>query len=113
MPTIKRISSRAKGKNGELELAEFMRQHGYPGAFRGQQFHGGAESPDVVVPGLEGIHVECKRVESGSLYNWLEQAINDAGSEKVPVVMHRKSRKGWVAIMRLEDLLNILLVSGI
>lgn len=106
------INSRDKGKVGELELRDFLRQHGYANATRGQQFHGGAGSPDVVCPGLEDFHLECKRVESGSLYKWLDQAIRDAGSDKVPIVAHRKNRKEWVAVLRLEDLLNLILTKG-
>lgn len=106
------INSRNKGKVGELELAAFLSEHGYT-AKRGQQFHGGADSPDVVCPTLDGIHIECKRVESGSLYKWLEQAKNDAGEGKVPVVMHRKSREDWVAILPLEDFLNLFLTKGL
>ena len=102
------INSRQKGAAGERELAEFLRERGHDGARRGQQFHGGADSPDVVVPSLPGVHLECKRVEAGNLYNWLEQAIADAGWEKIPVVAHRKNRKEWVAILRLEDFLNLV-----
>jgi hypothetical protein len=32
-----------------------------------------------------------------------EQAMKDAG-EQVPVVLHRKNNKPWLAIMRLDDL---------
>lgn len=103
-------NSRAKGKRGELELAEFLRERGY-GARRGQQFSGGADSPDVVCPDLAGIHLEVKRVEAGNLYSWLAQAERDAGT-KVPLVVHRRNGKEWVAIMRLEDLLKLHLLQG-
>lgn len=108
----KRISSRAKGARGELELAEYLEAHGYP-ARRGQQFKGGTDSPDVVCPDLAGIHIECKRVEAGNLYNWLEQATRDAGGQKVPVVMHKRNRKDWVAILPLEDFLALFIQKGV
>lgn len=101
------INSRNKGKNGELELAKFLRDRGYEGARRGQQFSGGTDSPDVVCPGLGDYHFECKRVQSGSLYLWLEQAKRDAVT-KIPIVAHRKNNQEWVAILRLEDLLKLL-----
>lgn len=104
------MNSRAKGARGERELAEELRKFGYD-ARRGQQFKGGGESPDVVCGGLEDFHIEAKRVEAGNLYSWLEQAMRDCG-EKVPVVMHRRSRKGWVAILRLEDFLALTLTIG-
>lgn len=103
------INSRSKGKRGELELAKVLRDAGYPGARRGQQFSGGTDSPDVVCPGLsEEFHFECKLVEAGNLYNWLAQAQRDAG-DKVPLVAHKKSRKEWVVILTLEDFLNMQL----
>lgn len=99
------MNSRAKGKVGELELAAVLRAHGFDSARRGVQFHGGADSPDVV--GVPGVHLECKRVEAGNLYTWLDQAIRDAGAN-LPVVAHRRNRREWVAILRLEDFLNLV-----
>lgn len=106
-----RINSNAKGKSGELELAGFLRAHGFD-AWRGQQFQGGSESADVETVGLNEFHLECKRVEAGSLYTWLKQAIGDAGKGKFPVVAHRRSREEWVAIMRLEDFLFLQTLRG-
>lgn len=103
------INSRQKGKVGERELAQFMRELGVE-ARRGVQYQGGEDSPDVVTS-LPGVHFECKRVESGSPYGWLDQAINDAG-DKTPVVAHRRNRRGWIAIMRLADLVNLLKNQG-
>ncbi len=98
--------SRRKGVVGELELAAFLRDQGIE-ARRGVQFHGGADSPDVVTS-LYGVHFECKRVEAGNLYDWLAQAKEDAGSSKMPVVAHRRNNQDWVAILPLGDLLSLL-----
>lgn len=98
-------NSRAKGKRGELELAEFFRLNGVA-ARRGQQFHGGADSPDLVTDLDDEYHFECKRVEAGNPYDWLAQAIRDAGPGKIPVVCHRRNGKDWIAILRLEDFIN-------
>ena len=54
------MNSKQKGGRGEREFAAFCREQGYD-AKRGQQFQGGADSPDV--KGLPGIHIEVKRVE--------------------------------------------------
>jgi Holliday junction resolvase len=100
------INSRAKGKTGELELAAFLREHGFESR-RGQQFKGGGDSPDVT--GIPGWHVECKRVEKGNFYDWLKQAIDDGWeSFDKPVVMHRRNHEEWVAILRLEDFLELV-----
>ncbi len=104
------INSRQKGAAGERELANFLKERGHV-ARRGQQFSGGSDSPDIVCSTLAGFHIECKRVEAGNPYIWLAQAKRDAGANKTPVVMHRKNKQEWVAILRLEDFLN--LVKGI
>ena len=101
------VKSVEKGKVGERELAHFLTERGFP-ARRGQQHAGGADSPDIICDGLEDIHWEAKRVERGSLEDWLAQAIRDAAGRKVPVVAHRKNRGQWVAILPLEDFLKIL-----
>ena len=95
--------SRNKGKTGEREIASILREYGYD-ARRGVQYHGGADSPDVV--GLPGIHIEVKRTERLSLYDAMAQAIHDCGTN-IPVVMHRKNNCEWVAIMRLPDFMEI------
>lgn len=96
--------SRNKGKTGERELANILKEHGYD-ARRGQQFCGANGDADVV--GLPGIHIEVKRTESLSLYPALEQAGSDAREGEIPVVFHRRNHKRWVAIMELENFLNL------
>lgn len=108
----KKINSRAKGASGERELANYLKAAGFE-ARRGQQFAGGTDSPDVVCSALDSFHIECKRVEAGSPYAWLEQSVRDAGDAKIPLVVHRRSRKEWVVILRLDDFLNEQLLKGI
>lgn len=86
------INSRTKGKRGELELSRLFRSWGYD-TRRGQQFKGGADSPDVV--GLPYIHVECKRVERLDLEGALLQAHRDAGAGLLPAVFHRRNGGRW------------------
>ena len=104
------INSNRKGKVGELELAAFLRSHGIK-ARRGQQYEGGSESADVV-SSLSGIHLECKRCERGSIYEWMLQAMEDAGPNQIPVVAHRKNKSQWLAVLSLTDLLNLLIAAG-
>lgn len=99
------INSRQKGAQGEREAAEFFRNLGHS-CRRGQQYSGGAGSPDIIVESLPGYHFEVKRVERGSLYDWLAQAIRDAGGS-IPCVAHRRSRCDWVAVTRLEDFVKM------
>lgn len=104
----KKINSRAKGAAGEREFANFLKERGIE-ASRGQQFAGGADSPDVKCSGVfTKIHLEVKRVEAGNPYNWHDQACRDADLCKVPVVAHRKSGKRWLVILDARDFINIL-----
>jgi Holliday junction resolvase len=94
--------SRDKGKRGEREVAEFMRNHGIP-ARRGVQYQGGPDSPDVV--GLDGFHNEVKRTEKFRLYQALEQAMDEARPGDIPAVWHRSNGRPWVVILRADDFL--------
>jgi len=95
-------NSKRKGARGEREAAkEIARLFGVE-TRRGQQFCGGDESPDIVTA-IHGVHFEVKRCEALRLIQSLEQAIEDAG-EKIPVVLHKRNRQPWLAIVRLEDL---------
>lgn len=97
------MNSRQKGKRGELELAKLLKSYGYDSR-RGVQYKGSPDSPDVV--GLEGIHIECKRVETLNIDNAMTQAEHDAGENEIPVVMHRKNRQGWKVTMKMDDWLE-------
>ncbi len=98
----KKINSRAKGAVGERELAaEFNRLFG-TAARRGQQFSG-IEGEDVV--GLDGVHVESKRVEQLNIHKAMDQAVRDSKGLKVPAVFHRKNRTPWLVTVRLDDLI--------
>ena len=94
-------ASRRKGKSGELELAHQLTDLGFP-CRRAQQYCGSASSADIL--GLQGIHPECKRTESLSLYKAMDQAIADsAGTDDLPAVFHRRSKRPWLVVMKLED----------
>lgn len=99
------INSRRKGVVAEQELANLLKNWGYD-ARRGQQFAGGGDSPDVM--GLPGWHIEAKRVEAGNLYKWMKQAVRDAKPGNKPVVMHRRNKEVWVAIVSLTDFLDLV-----
>lgn len=97
-------NSRAKGKRGELQVAELLRQHGIP-ARRGQQFSGGPGSPDVVHALDPIIHIECKFASKLLLDDWYDQAVVDA-QYRVAAVLHRGTVRGgpWRATTSLAEL---------
>lgn len=100
-------NSRRKGAEGERELSRILRGYGVE-ARRGQQFCGANGDADVV--GLEGFHIEVKRVErgAGQIHEWIHQSERDARDGEVPTVFHRKNREGWVVTMRLDDWMNLI-----
>lgn len=98
------MNSRTKGAAGERELAKILKSHGYD-CRRGQQYCGVNGDADVI--GLEGVHIECKRVEKLNIYTAMEQSQRDARDREVPVVMHRRNRKPWLVTMELESWLEL------
>ena len=99
--------SQAKGRRGEIELAEYLREHGVPNARPGTALNFGAE-PDVV--GLEGLHIECKRRERVEIARWYDQSRADAARMKdgKPVVIFRQNRREWMVTLSLDDFLSMV-----
>lgn len=96
------MNGRNKGKSGEREAARVIAEAFAVAMRRGQQYAGGNQSPDII--GLKGIHVEVKRVEAMSLYNWIDQAQRDHTPGEVPMVLHRKNKREWLVSIKLEYL---------
>ena len=96
----KRINSKRKGASEERLLAKYLCFLGYAASYRGKQYKGGLDSPDVVVPGLKNVHIECKSrrdigVGTHALQKAMDQALSDALAHQVPAVMWRTFRKPW------------------
>lgn len=100
--------SRDKGKVGEREVAALLRAHGFDGK-RGVQYQGGHDSADVV--GLPGFNIEVKRTETFNLYGAYEQAQSDAAGTATPVVFHRRNGKEWMAVLKADDFLALVVKS--
>lgn len=100
------INSRRKGANGERELARKLREYGYVNARRSQQYCGANGDADIV-DALDGVHIECKRVERLNLEDAMAQSKHDAREGEIPVVMHRKNNCEWLVTMRLVDWMEL------
>ena len=98
-------SQQRKGKTGEIELRELLREAGYP-VERGASANFGT-IPDIV--GLPGVHCEVKRVEHLNLNVAMNQSIRDAQKFKdgFPAVFHRKNRSPWLVTMLFPDWLKL------
>ena len=100
------MNSRRKGKVGEREFASLLRENGFD-ARRGQQFSGGADSPDVVSAALAWLHVEVKRVQNLNLTDACVQAEGDCGG-KPWIVAHRRNHAPWLVTLRAEFFFQLL-----
>jgi Holliday junction resolvase len=99
------MNSRTKGANGERELAQLLRNQGHMDARRGQQYSGLNGDADVV--GLQGVHIECKRVERFTDEPALKQAERDARAGEVPVVIYRRNKERWKVVLR-QDIADLI-----
>lgn len=98
-------SQQRKGKSGEIELRDLLREAGYS-VERGASANFGT-IPDIV--GLPGVHCEVKRVEHLNLNEAMNQSIMDAEKFKdgFPSVFHRKNRSPWLVTMLFSDWLKL------
>ena len=98
-------SSQRKGADGERELASVLQGYGYQVRRGGSMSFG--KVPDLI--GLDGIHIEVKRVERLNVPEAMRQAIRDAErfQDGAPTLFHRRSREPWLVTMRLSDWIDI------
>jgi len=94
------MNSKRKGCQGEREFAALCREHGI-NAQRGQQFSGGYDTPDV--KGIDGYHIEVKRVERLNVNEAMKQSVRDCESKAIPIVAHRRNREPWLITMLADD----------
>lgn len=101
-------NSKQKGKRGELELANALKEYGFD-CRRTAQYNGKETGSLADVVGLDGIHVEVKRVESGlkKIDDFIGQAIRDCQGGEMPAVFHRRNRSPWLVTMTLEDWIEL------
>lgn len=95
-------NSKKKGKTGELEACQALREALGIAAARSQQYCGKAGDADLQTE-LTKVHWEVKRTEYLRLYDAIEQAQADCG-DKIPVVLHRRNRGEWLAVVPLAFL---------
>lgn len=99
------VNSRSKGQRGEREHAQWLRENLGVEAYRGRQYHGRPEAPDVV--GIPGTHPEVKRVERLNVQKALEQATEDSGEDQVPYVAFRRNDEPWKIACWADDWVDL------
>lgn len=97
--------STRKGKTGELEVMDILREHGYYVDRGGAQSFG--EQPDLF--GMKDVHLEVKRCETTKIWEWMEQSQRDAArfNDGWPTVIFRRSHSDWLICMQLSDWLTL------
>lgn len=102
-----KINSKQKGKVGEAEVVHILKEHGFEDARRTAQYCGmSGDAADVI--GLPGFHLEVKRQERLSIWDWIEQAERDHKEGTIPIVVFRKSRKKWQVCLDFEQFLELI-----
>ena len=102
----KKINSKRKGNNGELEVAHEFQDNGFD-ARRGQQYSGLQGDADVV--GVPYLHIEVKRTNRLQLDKAMEQSVRDAREGEIPTVVHRKDRQDWRITLALKDFIPMFI----
>jgi len=97
------INSRKKGKTGELEACQVLRDLFGWVAHRTQQFCGRAGDDDIKIAQTPSLFWEIKREERLNVHKAMSRAVEDAG-RRCPVVLHRRNRSEWLLTIRLTDL---------
>ena len=107
------INSKRKGKVGELEVVNLLKENGLT-ARRTQQFSGKADgTSDVLCEELKDFHIEVKRDEHLNIERAMKQSIRGSEMEStIPTVFHRKNKEQWKVTMRLEDWLKLVGVNN-
>lgn len=102
------MNSKRKGSEAEREICAILTDAGFANAHRNdQRYVSGYANPDIDADGLEGYHIEVKRVERLNVPEAMKQARRDA-LERAPVVIHRRSREQWLVTMTLDDWMKLV-----
>jgi hypothetical protein len=95
-------NSRQKGKRGELELCQKLREVFQWDVRRSVQYCGDAGDSDLIAVQAPNLFIESKLVQNLNLHKAMATAVEQAGG-MTPAVFHRKDRTGWLVTVRLED----------
>lgn len=96
------MNSKRKGSTGENEVCKIFIDSGHNVHRNDQRFIGGFFNPDITVSGFDEYHFEIKRVERLNVAEAMNQARRDCGN-RIPAVIHRRSREQWLITMNLSD----------
>lgn len=94
-------ASRDKGKRGELEARDMVREHWLsPKCVRSAQVSG--QFAGDLMYGPPGLHLEVKRYKRIVSSDFMAQAQEDQQPGEVPVVISRQDGRGWDVTFPME-----------
>lgn len=102
------MSSRDKGKRGELEIVNYYKQYGFD-TVRTAPLQAGFVEGAADVSGIPGFHIEVKRQEALNIWAALAQAERDAPEGVVPTVHFRRNRSGWYVVLPIDAFVDLIL----
>lgn len=104
----KRLVSKPKGKGneGEREVIQLLREHGW--GFARRNFASGGQGGADIINGPADTSWEVKRCEQARIWAWLEQAKAAARPTETPVVAFRRSYGDWHVAIPLDEYLSLL-----
>lgn len=102
---ISKKGRKTKGQIGENEVKAILIAHGFPLCRR--NFASGAAGGNDLI-GVPGYGIEVKRQENTKPWEWYEQCKEAASPTETPVVVFRRSRSDWMALLSFEDLLGVI-----
>jgi Holliday junction resolvase len=97
------INSKRKGAAGEREFSNYCKSKGFD-TRRTAQYNGKEQGSLADVIGIDGIHIEVKRVEHLNIHDAVKQAKRDnLNHNDIPIVAHRKNNTKWLITMEADD----------
>lgn len=100
-----RAQPRGKGNRGEREVVDMLRARGWNAR---RNFGSGSQGGGDIIGGPPDVHLECKYRERAAVWEWLAQAEGDARATDIPVVVFRRNRCDWYAILPADELFALL-----
>lgn len=106
------MNSKKKGARGERLWRDELNANGLSGSYRdGQQGYGVTGSgyhPDIMCPMLPVAHFEVKNTQNLNVRKAMQQSIDDAGSDRVPIVAWKKNHQPWLVTMLADDWIRLV-----
>lgn len=102
------INSKRKGKTFELKIAKILRSSGLDKQAK-RSFQSGANwswKSDIYTS-LD-FSIECKKQEQVHIWDWMDQAETQRKAYKPPVLMMTSNNRPILAVMKIEDWINLV-----